>query len=104
MHVEHWDDALHAPAVAAANVLGGDTVHDPVPYIWSEQLGRYLQYAGQHADADRLIWRGDPDSDSTWAVCWLQKDRLVAVLAVDRPRDLVQGRRLSAAGTPIGEP
>ena len=29
-----------------------------------------------------------------WTACWLSGDRLVAVLAVNRPRDLTQGRRV----------
>jgi hypothetical protein len=34
-------------------------------------------------------------------VCWLREGRLVALLAVGRPRDLAQGRRLIEAGTPM---
>lgn len=33
-----------------------------------------------------------------WSVCWLSGDRLVALLAVGRPRDLAQGRRLIESG------
>ena len=97
LRFEHWDVALHAPEVVAANILGADAVYDPVPYFWSEQFGRMLQYAGYHGVADRLVWRGDPAADS-WAACWLAGDRLVAIVTVDRPRDLLQGRRLIAAG------
>jgi 3-phenylpropionate/trans-cinnamate dioxygenase ferredoxin reductase subunit len=100
LRFEHWDVALHAPAVAAANLLGGCEAYDPVPYFWSEQFGRMLQYAGYHGGADRLVWRGDPAQDQ-WAACWLAGSRLVALLTVDRPRDLVQGRRVIAAGTPV---
>jgi 3-phenylpropionate/trans-cinnamate dioxygenase ferredoxin reductase component len=99
LRVEHWETALHAPEVVAANILGGAEVYDPVPYFWSEQFGRMVQYAGHHAAADRLLWRGDPDA-ATWSACWLAGDtaRLTAVLTVNRPRDLLQGRRLIAAG------
>jgi 3-phenylpropionate/trans-cinnamate dioxygenase ferredoxin reductase component len=110
LRVEHWDNALHAPRVAAANILGGDETYDPVPYFWSEQFGRMVQYAGHHGGADRLIWRGDP-ADREWAACWLAGsrpgnpgaaegtgERLVALLTVGRPRDLLQGRRVIAAG------
>src|SRR5512132_2953743 len=38
LRVEHWDNALHAPRVVAANILGGDETYDPVPYFWSEQF------------------------------------------------------------------
>jgi 3-phenylpropionate/trans-cinnamate dioxygenase ferredoxin reductase component len=95
LRVEHWDVALHAPEVVAANILGGAETFDPVPYVWSEQFGRMLQYAGHHDPGDRLVWRGDPEAEK-WSACWLSGSRLVAVLAVGRPRDLLQGRRLIA--------
>ncbi len=100
LRVEHWDNALHAPDVAAANLLGGEAVYDPVPYFWSEQFGRMLQYIGHHGAADRLIWRGDP-AQRSWSACWLLDGRLTALLAVDRPRDLSQGRRVASSGARV---
>jgi 3-phenylpropionate/trans-cinnamate dioxygenase ferredoxin reductase subunit len=96
MRIEHWDAALHAPEVVAANILGGAEDYDPVPYFWSEQFGRMVQYVGHHGGRDRLVWRGDPAGER-WSACWLDGARLTAVLAVGRPRDMVQGRRLIAA-------
>ncbi|MBO2461859.1 NAD(P)/FAD-dependent oxidoreductase [Actinomadura violacea] len=98
--VEHWDTALNAPDVAAAALLGQDAAYDAVPYFWSEQFGRMVQYAGDHTRSERLVRRGDP-SGRKWAVAWLTGDRLDAILTVDRPRDLVQARRVIAAGTPV---
>jgi len=107
LRVEHWDSAIHAPEVVAANILGGSDRYDPVPYFWSEQFGRMVQYCGHHTGADRLVWRGDTEGRN-WTACWLAGggpagtgERLVAVLAVARPRDLLQGRRLIASGTPV---
>jgi 3-phenylpropionate/trans-cinnamate dioxygenase ferredoxin reductase subunit len=100
LRVEHWDNALHAPEVAAANLLGENEVYDPVPYFWSEQFGRMVQYAGHHDAVQALIWRGDPQTAS-WSACWLDGDRLGAVLAVGRPRDLGQGKRVIAAGAAV---
>ncbi|MEU1255478.1 FAD-dependent oxidoreductase [Streptomyces chartreusis] len=99
--VHHWDNALQGPRTVAADILGQTpAVYDPVPYFWSEQFGRFVQYAGHHAAADTTLWRGDP-SGPAWSVCWLRDDRLVALLAVGRPRDLAQGRRLIESGTPM---
>ncbi|WP_329262847.1 FAD-dependent oxidoreductase [Streptomyces pseudovenezuelae] len=96
--VHHWDNALQGPRTVAADILGETpTVYDPVPYFWSEQFGRFVQYAGHHASADTTLWRGEP-SGPAWSVCWLRENRLVALLAVGRPRDLAQGRRLIEAG------
>jgi len=97
LRFEHWDVALHAPEVVAANILSGSTEYDPVPYFWSEQFGRMVQYAGWHGAADRLIWRSRP-ADAKWAACWLAGDRLVAALTVGLPRELLQARRLIGAG------
>ncbi|MFJ3200724.1 NAD(P)/FAD-dependent oxidoreductase [Streptomyces sp. NPDC086989] len=100
--VHHWDNALQGPRVVAANILMGAPaqVYDPVPYFWSEQFGRFVQYAGHHAGADELLWRGDP-AEAAWSVCWLRAGVLVAVLAVGRPRDLAQGRKLIETGAPV---
>ena len=106
MRVEHWDSALNAPGVAAANILGGAEVYDPVPYFWSEQFGRMVQYVGHHGPGDRLVWRGDPAAPQ-WTACWLAPvsadgptdgpGRLTGLLTVGRPRDMVQARRMIAA-------
>jgi 3-phenylpropionate/trans-cinnamate dioxygenase ferredoxin reductase component len=107
IRVEHWDTAIHAPEVVAANILGGNDRYDPVPYFWSEQFGRMVQYCGHHSRTDRLVWRGDTEGRN-WTACWLAGgspggtgERLAAVFAVSRPRDLLQGRRLIASGTPV---
>ncbi|WTF30600.1 FAD-dependent oxidoreductase [Streptomyces sp. NBC_01602] len=105
--VHHWDNALQGPRTAAANIIGAGAdgasqllAYDPVPYFWSEQFDRFVQYAGHHGGADTLLWRGDP-ADPAWSVCWLRDGALVAVLAVGRPRDLAQGRKLIEAGAQL---
>lgn len=100
MLVEHWDTALNAPEVAAAALLGQEAEYDVAPYFWSEQFGRMVQYAGYHGASERMVHRGDPNGRK-WALAWLTGDRLDAILTVDIPRDLVQGRRIVAAGTPV---
>ncbi|MGP4113107.1 NAD(P)/FAD-dependent oxidoreductase [Streptomyces sp. 4N509B] len=112
--VHHWDNALAGPRVVAAAILGQEATYDPVPYFWSEQFGRHVQYAGHHAPGDTLVWRGDPEDApgeaagagagrQGWSVCWVRgpEEVLVAVLAVDRPRDLAQGRRLVERGAAV---
>ena len=99
LRVEHWDDALHAPAAAVSTLLGTPVVHDPVPYFWSEQLGHRLQHVGHASGSSTVVHRGEPGDADGWSVGWLDGDRLLALLAVDRPRDLAQARR--RIGTPV---
>jgi NADPH-dependent 2,4-dienoyl-CoA reductase/sulfur reductase-like enzyme len=101
--VHHWDNALQGPRTVAANITATATggrgpveIYDPVPYFWSEQFGRFVQYAGHHAAADTTVWRGDP-TGAAWTVLWLREGTLVALLAVGRARDLAQGRKLILA-------
>ncbi|WLQ53289.1 FAD-dependent oxidoreductase [Streptomyces poriferorum] len=103
--VHHWDNALQGPRTVAAAITAAEgeeqpPVYDPVPYFWSEQFGRFVQYAGHHTGADALVWRGDP-AEPSWTVCWLRDGVLVAVLAVGRPRDLAQGRKLVESGAEL---
>ncbi|HEY9240844.1 MAG TPA: FAD/NAD(P)-binding oxidoreductase [Streptosporangiaceae bacterium] len=113
LRVEHWDTALHAPRVAAANLLGADEQYDPVPYFWSEQFGRMVQFAGHRGESDQVIQRGDA-SGQRWSLGWVRAEpavtdgtngikvgQLTAVLAVGQPRDLLQGRRAIEAGRPV---
>ncbi|MFB6834789.1 NAD(P)/FAD-dependent oxidoreductase [Streptomyces hydrogenans] len=102
--VHHWDNALQGPRAVAAGITGIEGAapepYDPVPYFWSEQFGRFVQYAGHHAGADALVRRGDA-AGASWSVLWLRAGVPVALLAVGRPRDLAQGRKLIEAGTPL---
>lgn len=107
MRTEHWDDAASAPAVAAAALLAGDAPepagvapYDPVPYFWSDQFDRKLQYAGVHGAGDKLIWRDAPDGAAdVWTAVWVdEQGRLTAVLAANRPKEFRQARMAIAAG------
>ncbi|MFD8549535.1 NAD(P)/FAD-dependent oxidoreductase [Streptomyces sp. NPDC059649] len=114
--VHHWDNALQGPRTVAENIARAGSeglIYDPVPYFWSEQFGRFVQYVGHHVDSDELVWRGDP-SGAAWSVLWLRgaggpgeapsgspAGRLVALLAVGRPRDLAQGRKLIERGVAL---
>ncbi|WP_281278515.1 NAD(P)/FAD-dependent oxidoreductase [Streptomyces tateyamensis] len=97
INVQHWDHALHSGRAVAQALLGADRPYDPVPYFWSEQFGRMVQYAGRHRAGDQLIRRGCPE-EAGWTALWLREGVLTALLTVDRPRDLAQARRLIDQG------
>ena len=100
MHIEHWDNARKQPMIAATNLLGGDLDYDPVPYFWSNQFGRMIQYVGHHNDEATLLWRGDP-SEPKWSAMWLEGDRMIAAVGVGKPRDVIQSRMLMEADSRV---
>lgn len=95
----HWDAALRGPAVAVAGLLGGEPAEpDLAPYVFSTQLGHELALFGLPGAHDDLVLRGDPAGTAGWTALWFAPgtDRLTAVFAVDRPRDVGGARRLFA--------
>ncbi len=99
----HWQDALDAPAVAAASVIAALDGHrargtyDAVPYFWSEMFGHMLQWTGWLPDYRQatMLRRGVGES---WSFGWLAGHAgLAALLACDRPRDAVAARKAQTA-------
>ena len=41
------------------------------------------------------------DPRHRWSAAWLDGDRLVALLSVNTPRDMLQGRRVISSGVPV---
>lgn len=113
--VEHWTNATLQGAAVAANVLAGENaVTDVVrvPYFWSDQYGKRLQYIGLHDRGDS-VHIDEADADRPVAV--YERDGIItAALSVDRPRLLPRlraliGQRLEsgwpvAAAAPVGSP
>jgi len=98
VHVGHWDEAATGPAAVAAAVLGTPKGQDDVPYFWSDQFGRKIQYVGQHTDRCRPVLREGSDPDR-WGVAWLDDDdRMTAHLSVSSPRASALSRGLIESG------
>ncbi|MFE9250211.1 NAD(P)/FAD-dependent oxidoreductase [Streptomyces sp. NPDC007088] len=59
--VEHWANALNGGPAAARSMLGKDTVHDRVPYFFSDQYDLGMEYSGYAPPGgyDHVLVRGD---------------------------------------------
>lgn len=97
---EHWDEASTAATAAVGSLLSREDgpAHDPVPYFWSDQFGRTLQYVGAHQPGDEV--RIDRLDDGTpRRATWSRDGMLTAWLGVDSQRELVQAR--TSVGAPV---
>jgi 3-phenylpropionate/trans-cinnamate dioxygenase ferredoxin reductase subunit len=92
VRLESVDNAVEQGKTAAANMCGRPARHEHVPWFWSDQYDVKLQIAGLSQDYDRAIVRGDPQAGS-FALYYLANGELVAVDAVNSPRDFMTGRR-----------
>lgn len=102
IRVEHWTNAVETAGVVAANLTGTPTIHDAVPYVWTEQLGGRLLVHGRVRPQDELrVVHGDLDAEF---VAVTGADGLLqSVVGYGAVRPLVRYRKLLAAGAGWGE-
>lgn len=94
----HWDEAVNGPTAVAASIVGAPKGADDVPYFWSDQFGRKIQYVGQHGPEDRLVLR-EHDDPAKWGAAWVGADgELRAHLSVGAPRAMVNARQVIEEG------
>jgi 3-phenylpropionate/trans-cinnamate dioxygenase ferredoxin reductase component len=92
IRLESVDNAVEQGRVAASAICGKDVRHDHVPWFWSDQYDVKLQIAGLSQGHDETIMRGDP-AGGHFAIYYLAQGELIAVDAVNSPKDFMSGRR-----------
>ncbi len=96
LRLESVDNAFEQGASAALNLLGLETIHDKVPWFWSDQFDLKLIIVGVGQGYDAVVMRGDPATRS-FSVCYLRGGELIAVDTVNSPKDQMAARKLIAA-------
>lgn len=96
--VEHWDNAIRQGEHAARTLLGSTVPFDPVPWFWSDQYDRKIQLAGDPAGHDQVQVLEDFSAEQRLVALYRRGDRLTAVAAINRPRRLLEFRRLIQDG------
>lgn len=59
LRVEHWDNAIRQGRAVADVLLGRDTVHDWLPYFFTDQFEFSMEYVGRPGAKDTVEIRGD---------------------------------------------
>ncbi len=93
LRLESVPNAMDQARTAAANMVGGDKVYAAVPWFWSDQYELKLQMVGFSADGDTHVVRGDKESNH-FAVFYLKEGAVVAVDAVNSPREFMVAKQL----------
>jgi len=98
VRVEHHDTAIRHGRVAARNMLGQREPFADVHWFWSDQYDHTISSAGLIPGSDgpgELVIRGSLQQRSFSAFS-LDGDRVRAVISLNRPRDVLDARRLIA--------
>ena len=104
MRVEHWTNASEQGAAAVRTLLARASGREPeafspVPYFWSDQYGLKIQYVGACGADDEVVVVDGSTDDRRFVAIYGRGGRIVAALAVGRPRLLMAYRRLIAERT-----
>ncbi len=93
VRVEHWTHARDQGAAVAGTILGERVGYDPVQYVWSDQYGVMIQFAGYAApDAEVEIVEGDV-AERRFVAVYRRDGRDVAVLGLRSPRTFTRLRK-----------
>lgn len=96
IRLESVQNAHDMAAVVARAICGDPQAYDALPWFWSNQYDLKLQTAGLSLGHDSTVVRVGADG-ADMAVVYLKAGRIVAVDAVNRTRDYVQGQKLIKA-------
>jgi 3-phenylpropionate/trans-cinnamate dioxygenase ferredoxin reductase subunit len=100
VRIESVQNAIAQAQVAAASLLGQEAAVRAVPWFWSDQDDIKLQIAGLSNGYDQIVVRGEPDTEQ-FSVLYYAAGRLVAVDAINTPRDYMVVRKLLGEGRSI---
>ena len=98
MRVEHWTNAAEQGAIAATNLLAeaaGEATqpYAPVPFFWSEQYDRRIQFLGRAAADDDVQVIAGSIEDRQFAALYGRQGRLRGVLGLNMPRHVMPFRK-----------
>jgi 3-phenylpropionate/trans-cinnamate dioxygenase ferredoxin reductase component len=96
LRLESVDNAFEQGSSAALNLAGTPTVHDKLPWFWSDQYDLKLIIVGISAGYDAVVLRGTPAARA-FSVCYLRGGELIAIDSVNAPKDQMAARKLIAA-------
>lgn len=97
LRLESVHNATEQGKAAALDILGKPEAYAQIPWFWSDQYDLKLQMTGIAFQYTEAVIRGDVASRA-FAVFYLAGDRLVAVHAVNSPREFMLSKKLIAQG------
>lgn len=101
VRLESVQNASDQANACAQYLCGKPQAYSALPWFWSDQYGIKLQIAGLAQGYDRKIVRQNPGDQNALTVFYLQGDKLLALDAINQPKDFMQGKRLISDQTNV---
>jgi 3-phenylpropionate/trans-cinnamate dioxygenase ferredoxin reductase subunit len=100
LRLESVPNATEQAKTAAKNICGIHNEYNAFPWFWSDQYDVKLQTAGLSLGYDTAVLRGDMNTRS-FALFYLKADKLIALDAINSPRDFIKAKQLIPIGLSI---
>jgi 3-phenylpropionate/trans-cinnamate dioxygenase ferredoxin reductase component len=98
LRLESVQNATDQARTAANTLCGKLESYDSLPWFWSDQYDLKLQIAGLSQGFDQVVIRGDSESGRSFAAFYFQQGRLIAVDAINSPKEFMSTKRALATG------
>jgi len=98
IRLESVPNATEQAKTCADHINGKHKPYNNLPWFWSDQFDLKLQIAGLSTDYDDIIIRGDIEGSRIFAAYYFKGDKLLAVDAVNAPRDFMMTRMALTKG------
>ena len=102
MRVEHWDNAVEQGVFAARRLLAGNShkeSYTPTPWFWTDQFDRKIQLAGRTRSTDEIKIVTGSIEERRFATAYGRGGKLVGILGFNRPRHVMQYKKMITDGT-----
>lgn len=93
LRLESVHNAMEQSKAVAASIMGNRTAYNQIPWFWSDQYDHKLQIVGLSGDHDEILIRGD-QKESKFMLFYLKAEELIAVDAVNNPKEFLICRKL----------
>ena len=100
LRLESVHNAIEQGKTVASSILGEKTSYNQVPWFWSDQYDHKLQIVGISGDHDRTLKR-EEENGKSFLLFYLKENSLIAVDAVNNPKDFMVCKKLVANKTKI---
>ena len=98
IRLESVPNATEQAKTAALAINGAPKPYSSLPWFWSDQFDLKLQIAGLSEGYDSIVIRGDILKGRSFAAFYFKGDKLLAVDAVNRPREFMLARQALGKG------
>jgi len=102
IRLESVQNANDQARVAANTLCGKLEAYHALPWFWSDQYDIKLQIAGLSHGYDQVIIRGKTISGRSFAAFYFSEGKLIAVDAINCPKEFMHVKRALSLGKTIG--